>query len=199
MRGADEDAREQNSLALTVLGQRLRDRRHQLGLTLKDLANATGLSVPFLSQVENGYGTPSLTTLFALARELGTTPEALLAGPTREDITLVRADAGARYTYSDTELGAVRRVLTGEGEPFSASEYTVAPGADLGDFQASDGRELIHVVAGELLVEIRVDGRLARHALGPGDTIVYSTTDEHRWSILGDDTTRFVHIISPQL
>lgn len=188
----------QNSLAITALGLRLRERRHQLGLTLKDLAGATGLSVPFLSQVENGYGTPSLATLFALARELDTVPEALLAGPVREDINVVRADAGARYTYSDTELNAVRRVLTGEGEPFSVSEYTVEPGADLGDFQASEGRELIHVVAGELLVEIRAGERLARHALGPGDTIAYSTTDEHRWSVLGDATTRFVHVISPQ-
>lgn len=184
--------------ALGVLGHRLREQRRRNNLTLKELARRTGLSVPFLSQVENGK-TPSLASLFALARELDTTPEALLAGPAREDVAFVRADAGARYPYSDGERPAVRRQLTGEGEPFSAAEYVAEPDADLGGFQASPGRELIYVVAGGLLVEIRTPSGLTRHALGPGDTLAYSTTDEHRWSVVGQETTRFLHVLSPRL
>lgn len=185
--------------ALAALGRRVRDRRRSLGLTLKDVAGGTGLSVPFLSQVENGSGTPSLSSLFGVARVLETTPEALLAGPTREDVALVRAGAGVRYPLSDSERTGIRRQLTGEGEPFSAAEYEAEPDGDLGDFHASEGREFIHVIAGGLLVEIRTGAGLTRHALGPGDTLVYSTSDEHRWSVVGEETTRFLHVVSPRL
>jgi transcriptional regulator with XRE-family HTH domain len=184
--------------AFDMLGRRVRERRRRLGLTLKDLAQRTGLSVPFLSQVENGKR-PSLASLFSLARVLDTTPEALLAGPAREDVAFVEAGGGTRYPYSDTAGAAVRRQLTGEGAPFRAAEYEAEPGADLGGFQASEGREMIYVVAGGLLVEIRTPAGLARHALRPGDTLVYSTSDEHRWSVVGQETTRFVHVLAPRL
>ena len=197
--GADDTTGARDALdALGILGQRVRRRRLRNGLKLKDLAERTGLSVPFLSQIENGK-TPSLASLFALARELDTTPEALLAGPAREDVAFVRSDAGVRYPYSDTDRTAVRRQLTGEGEPFSAAEYVAEPDADLGGFQASAGREFIYVGTGGLLVEIRTPSGLTRHALGPGDTLVYSTSDEHRWSVVGEETTRFVHVQSPRL
>jgi transcriptional regulator with XRE-family HTH domain len=196
--GADGSTADAADAAFDVLGRRVRERRRRMGLTLKDLAQRTGLSVPFLSQVENGKR-PSLASLFGLARVLDTTPEALLAGPAREDVAFVGADAGSLYPYSDTTRAAVRRQLTGEGEPFSAAEYAAEPGDDLGGFQSSEGREMIYVVAGGLLVEIRTPAGLARHALRPGDTLVYSTSDEHRWSVVGQETTRFLHVLAPGL
>ena len=41
------------------LGKRLRDRRQQLGLTLKQVADGAGLSVGFISQIERGLNAPS--------------------------------------------------------------------------------------------------------------------------------------------
>ncbi|MEM8904280.1 MAG: helix-turn-helix transcriptional regulator [Actinomycetota bacterium] len=46
--------------ALADLGAAMRARRTQLGLTLSKLSDATGLSVPFLSQVETSFAAPSL-------------------------------------------------------------------------------------------------------------------------------------------
>ena len=63
------------------LGSAVRARRRRLGLRLSDVAARTGLSVPFLSQIETNFATPSLTSLFAVADVLATSPERLLAGP----------------------------------------------------------------------------------------------------------------------
>lgn len=174
----------------------MRSRRLDLGLTLRDLSGLSGLSTPFLSQVENGVGTPSLTSLFSIARVLGTTAEALLAGPDIAAVAVIRANEGTIYPISDGAAGAIRRQLTNAGEPFSAAEYVVDPGTDLGGFEASAGRDLLHVLEGSLQVEVRVDGAVVTHDLAIGDTIVYHTNDEHRWSVIGPERTRFLHIVA---
>lgn len=182
--------------ALRDLGDALRARRRQLGLKLTDVAAGTGLSVPFLSQVETSFATPSLTSLFAIARVLETTPERLLAGPDPAAVVLTRHDEGREYPVTDAERAARRRQISGLGEPFSVSEYVVAPGSDLGDYYSSSGRELIHVVAGRLVVDLADGGEIVSHELGAGDSLVYPTSVRHRWRHAGRATTRFVHVIA---
>ena len=46
------------------LGRKIRDLRLRPGLTVQQLAEATGLSKGFVSQVENGRTSPSLATLY---------------------------------------------------------------------------------------------------------------------------------------
>lgn len=59
-------------LNLTDFGQALRNRRHQLGLTLDALAHTTGISKPYLSNIETGRcsGPPSPEKLTSLAAAL---------------------------------------------------------------------------------------------------------------------------------
>jgi transcriptional regulator with XRE-family HTH domain len=190
---------ETNAQALQRLGQRVRSRRQAMGFTLRDVSTRTGLSTPFLSQVENGVGTPSLTSLFSLARVLDTTAESLLAGPEVAAVAVIRAHEGTRFPVVDGLSAAIRRQLTGAGEPFSAAEYVIEAGTDLGGFEASAGRDMLHVLDGALTVEVRRDGGVSAFELGVGDTIIYNTHDEHRWSVSTRDRTRFLHIVSTPL
>jgi transcriptional regulator with XRE-family HTH domain len=52
------------------IGAAIRDRRKRLGLTLQAVARLSGLSAPFLSQVERNQAYPSLLSLEAVARAL---------------------------------------------------------------------------------------------------------------------------------
>ena len=54
------------------VGRRVRERRHSRPLTLKQLANRTGLSVSLISQIELGKSAASMSTLHKLATSLGT-------------------------------------------------------------------------------------------------------------------------------
>lgn len=45
------------------LGRKLRERRESLGLTLTFIARMSGVSAPYLSQVENGKEHPAYNTL----------------------------------------------------------------------------------------------------------------------------------------
>ena len=53
-----------------TLGERLRLRRKELKLSMKEVAYASGLSIGFISQVERGLTSPSLTSLTAIANYL---------------------------------------------------------------------------------------------------------------------------------
>ncbi len=52
------------------IGQRIRDRRQSRSLTLRQLANRTGLSVSLISQIELGKSAASMSTLHKLAAAL---------------------------------------------------------------------------------------------------------------------------------
>jgi DNA-binding NtrC family response regulator len=53
------------------VGRRVRDKRHESALTLKQLANRTGLSVSLISQIELGKSAASMSTMHKLAAALG--------------------------------------------------------------------------------------------------------------------------------
>src|SRR5918999_539911 len=53
-----------------LVGAQIRRRRRERGLTLAAVAEATGLNVGYLSQVENDKASPSLETLASLAEAL---------------------------------------------------------------------------------------------------------------------------------
>jgi len=55
----------------SAVGGRIRERRHAAPLTLKQLANRTGLSVSLISQIELGKSAASMSTLHKLANALG--------------------------------------------------------------------------------------------------------------------------------
>lgn len=63
-----------------TIGQRIREIRKQRDKTLKDIADATGLSLPYLSDVERDRTQPSLKTLQRIAEGLEVTTTDLMNG-----------------------------------------------------------------------------------------------------------------------
>jgi len=86
------DADETNGLSENeALGGQIRARRLELGLGLRELARATGLSATFIGNLERGQANPTLETLRKVADALGTPLFRLLAGPA-EASPVVRRD-----------------------------------------------------------------------------------------------------------
>lgn len=66
------------------LGKRIAELREDRGLTQKDLADRAGLSVTFLSEVENGKRNISMGKLLSIADQLETTTDYLARGTQSE-------------------------------------------------------------------------------------------------------------------
>lgn len=56
-----------------IVGSRIKKLRKQQSLTLRELSDKVGISISFLSDIENGRSNPSLERLKQLAKVLNTT------------------------------------------------------------------------------------------------------------------------------
>jgi transcriptional regulator with XRE-family HTH domain len=107
----DEGVREQ----LQALGAYIRTQRTQAQLSLRDLADLTNVSNPYLSQIERGLHEPSVRVLKAISEALNVSIDTLLfrAGlvsePTDERARPV--DAGAAIAADPALTDEQRRSL----------------------------------------------------------------------------------------
>ncbi|MEZ5252113.1 MAG: XRE family transcriptional regulator [Ilumatobacteraceae bacterium] len=178
---AASDLRPERSATLAA---EIRRRRLDAGFTLVQLAERSGLSQPFLSQVENERAQPSMESLARIAQALGTTPQSLFAAPAGHaaPLAVVRSgdDPGGPSTY---------RPLVAGDAPFHVVEFTELP-FEFVDPWTHDGFEAAYVVRGR--VEIDVGGTLTR--LGPGDSVSYDARLPHRHRSLGRRPARLLLI-----
>ncbi|AVH59740.1 MULTISPECIES: helix-turn-helix domain-containing protein [Streptomyces] len=162
------------------VGAAVRRRRRALQLTLAVVAERSGLSVPFLSQVENERARPSKSSLERVADALGTTAVELLAAADPAcSVDVVRAD-GADALPEPPEA-RVRPLVRGHHQ-LHATEFT-------GDHD--EGRELRHrndklMYVADGAVEVEAEGRA--HRLGRGDTMYLTGGVRHRWRATVPDT-----------
>lgn len=68
------------SAATQTFGERVRERRHQLGKSQERLADDCGLHWTFIGQVERGRRNVSLHNILKLAAGLGVDPGELVTG-----------------------------------------------------------------------------------------------------------------------
>jgi transcriptional regulator with XRE-family HTH domain len=169
------------------VGERLREARTSQGLTLRQLAQRTGLSAAMLCHIENGEANPTVQSLAAIADALGCPPSSLFAdapgpAPPCADPCCSVLPA-ARRSWRELDGGIRVSALTaGAGAGVNFVEVTYPPGASSGEkpFRHA-GREWGLILEGELTVDLP-DGRLV---LGPGDSIVLDSQLPHRFSNSG--------------
>ena len=88
-----------------ALGAFIRERRKQANLSLRQLAELTSLSNPYLSQIERGLHQPSVRVLRAISDALNLSAESLLAQAGLIDA--IAGGAGARAGAAAAEGEAV--------------------------------------------------------------------------------------------
>ena len=168
--------------AVRRLGARIRELRTARGLTLVQLAAATDLSHPFISQLERGLAQPSLATLRRMALALETSPIELIAAseaPAAAPVIEVRR-AGELGVVPDGFGAGEARLLTHGAQgflPMSVHADALEPGERF----VHDEEEFLHVVEGALRVELGPAGDSAVHELALGDSIYYPGGVPHRW------------------
>ena len=159
-----------------MLGQRLRDLRHERRLSLKQLAELTGVSIALLSQVERSHIDPSLDTLRRIAKALDIPLFSLFAQPTDNVVAvvpkdrrphLIAAPGAVAYTRVSPGFGRLE-VLEGVLEPGAASSPSL---------WAHNSEECALVLQGTLTVEFENE----IHTLHVGDSIYFDSHQGHRY------------------
>ena len=113
------------------VGSLIRRERQNQGLSLRELARRVGVSASMLSQVETGRTRPSVSTIYAIATELGLSIDALLSD--REAAVATATAAASGGTAANGADGAaaagprVRRVPVGTAAAADLASQLVRP------------------------------------------------------------------------
>ncbi|MDN5851720.1 MAG: cupin domain-containing protein [Actinomycetia bacterium] len=175
-----------------LVGARIRSTREERGLSVRELATRSNLSVGLISQVERGLTDPSLHTLRVIAKVLSTPLFDFFADTDPEDVAVVRA--GTRMSIRSPH-GALtyERLSPGSGR-LEMLEGVLQPGGSSSeDAWSHPSEECVVVTAGTLTVEVSAQV----YRLGPGDSCYFDSRLPHRYVNDGDGTARFTLAITP--
>jgi transcriptional regulator with XRE-family HTH domain len=190
--------KEETGIEEIRVGEKVKALREQKGLSLRELADLTGFSSALLSQMENHLVSPSLGTMFKLAKALGIRVGDFLGETEGEPFAIVRKDErktvsrfaskeGVKYGYSYESLGFEKK--NRRMEPFIV---TLEPATvKTSKISVHDGEEFIFVLEGEMEVI------LGNHTdvLYPGDSIYYDSNIPHRVQCHQDKATRILAVL----
>lgn len=180
------------------VGTKIRLRRKVRGLSLKDVADATDISISQLSQIERGVSAPSLRALqqicHVLLMPLGWLFEAS-EGEENPDGVVVHAKHRRSLDFSS---GMVKELLTPDTcRSIQMMKVFVKPGGSSGaqPYFARGTAECGTVLKGTLGLDI--DGR--RFEIPAGDTFAFEGNHDVRFWCIGDETCEVIWTATPAL
>ena len=182
----------------TPPGPRVRALRDAMGLSLRDLAERSGVSAPMLSQVERGETSPTLAVATKIAAGLDLTLSQLLR--LDESPHVVVTPAGNRRTVKRDGHTVEELTPPLPGQRADVSLHTLAPAAGPGGpgdppMHEPGSRETAFVLEGG--ITLFVDGD--RHTLAAGDSVTFDADLPHHFENEGDEPARMVAVIAAGL
>ena len=176
-----------------VMAERLRRLRKANGLSLRQLADATGTSASFLSQLERGLCGASTSTLIRIANSFGTNISELFASAESGKDPVLRRHMRPTLpvTNGQRKMLLSRRPLT-HFETYIA-EFDIGGSSGDDPYTHGDSHEMILVLRGLVRLELGGDS----HELDEGDSVEYATSVPHRVVNIGDGPAEVLFMISP--
>ena len=184
--------------AVTAIGPRVKALREAMDLSLRDLAERSGVSAPMLSQVERGETSPTLQVAARIAHGLELRLSQLLRLDEEGTVSIVRRGEGRHGGKG----GHAYEVLTPPlpGLRAEVTRHSLAPGAETGGpgdppRHEPGARETATVELGA--VTLYVDG--AEHRLATGDTVTFDADLPHHFANHSKEEAVVLAIVSAGL
>jgi transcriptional regulator with XRE-family HTH domain len=174
------------------LGNRLRELRRQQALSLRALAEKSGLSANTLSLIENGKTSPSVATLQQIALALNIPITAFFeVKVTREPVIHTQKN---KRTASAFSHGTLEEMGTGVGteglQPFIVS---FDPHTDSGPQPLThEGSEFIYCLSGQVIYNVLGE----EYTLEPGDTLLFQSKMPHTWFNPLDEVSKVIIVMA---
>ncbi len=164
------------------IGQRIKTLRKARGLSLLELARATGVSESTLSRVENGQSPVSAHHLYQMAKTLGADISAFFETETRPMASgirsIMRRGEGVPLTTARYEALVLCTDLANKKMHPAINTVTITSLAAAGGFSRHEGEEFLHVLEGNLSL---VTEHYEPLSLAAGDSIYFDSSMGHAY------------------
>ena len=174
------------------LGQRIKARRKELKLSLRDLAEQVNLTASFLSQVERDLTSPSIESLRKISEALDV-PIFYFLVETNAESPVVRRNQRRKLILPDSNL--IYELLTPD---LNRKLEVVMVALEPGEHSAAiplrgHTEECIYVLQGQMEIALSEDV----YSLASGDSIYFEGPMLRYLTAKGDETLRYISIITP--
>ena len=181
-----------------AIGARVKALREGMGLSLRDLAERSGVGAATLSQVERGESSPTLMVAARIAEGLELTLSQLLRLEEGRNVVVVRAGSGRRSSRPGHEIEELTPPLPGQRA--DVSRHRIEPGRSTGGegdppIHEPGSRETVVVLSGA--IELTVDGE--RYPLEAGDSATFDADLPHNLHNPGAGTSEILAVIAAGL
>lgn len=177
-----------------ALGGKVRALRHRLRRTLEEVAKTAGISKPFLSQIERGQATPSITSLVGIANALGVTVQYFIDAPTEAKSVRRGKDLELFGFAGSTNLFG-RLTNLSVGSKLEVILVRMPVGQKPSEVTTHAGEEFLYVMSGE--ISLTLEG--TTFVLQAGDTAHYESTVPHAWANTAREEAVLVWVGTPRL
>jgi len=177
------------------VGRQLRRLRQARGLTLSELASRAGCSDGYLSSVETGAITPTLSSISTLAAVLGADVSSFFRPSPEDAVHVHRAGSAHRLRISPTASQTYTILSARRLEPsFTGLVEDLVPTPDDTSYRYFGERFLV-MLEGMMAVRIGAE----EHHLVPFDTLHYSSHPTHLVRVTSEQPARILWVVTPAL
>lgn len=174
------------------IGSMIRSRRKELGLTLTELAEKSGLSAPFISQAERNQTIPSLVSLLKLAKSLDVDISYFMEVP--QDGSVVHRADDLKLIEIDSPVDYFQMGASMPNQKMDALLMRIPPG-HVFPVDQREGEDFLYVVSGHLYAEA---GDI-RTTLGPGDSMHFDSRLTHTAKNETDEEVVLLYVGTPSI
>ena len=169
-----------------------------MDLSLRDLAERSGVSAPMLSQVERGETSPTLAVAERIASGLELSLSQLLRLDERGHVVVTRSSERRARTRRGHRTEELTPPLPGQRA--DVSMHSLDPGAATGrkgdpPMHEPGARETAVVLSGALTLLIDDE----RHDLAEGDSVTFDADLPHHFTNEGDVAAAFLAVVAAGL
>jgi transcriptional regulator with XRE-family HTH domain len=183
---------------LPVVGSRIHALREAMDLSLRDLAERSGVSAPMLSQVERGATSPTLAVAARIATGLDLTLSQLLRLDEDDHVVVVRCGQGRKRRRGGHRVEELTPPLPGQRADVSLHRLglgAVTGGADDPPIHEPGSRETAVVLEGT--VTLVADGE--HHQLRAGDSVTFDADLPHHFENNGEHPAELLAVVAAGL
>jgi transcriptional regulator with XRE-family HTH domain len=180
-----------------LFGTTLKLLRLNRGITLQELSNATGLSVSFLSLVENDKTGISFSNMQKILKFLDFTIADLL-NHSNSGGRVVKLDDAKSIGPDIEHVEIFELVRDPKEKKIWPGYFVMEPGASIGPMQ-HEGEEFSHIIEGtiEVVLNDPQSGKKEVYILQQGDTIYYQSTYLHTYINKSNKKSIFLAAVTP--
>ena len=181
------------NLVSEYVGQQLRAMRKARRLSIRSLAEISGLSVNTLSLIENGKTSPSVNTLSQLAQSLNVPIPAFFEIKHKKQIAYQKAGERKQIVFAQGQLESLSEGMPRMGsEPFiTRLEPNASSGAEPIVY---GGRQFIYCLEGHITYVVEGEA----YPLAPGDSLIFDAYTPHSWKNTAATSSRALLVLCPE-